>query len=67
MRVLQIVPSISLVYGGPSQMALGLSAALADEGVDVTMLTTDSNGDFGQEPLDVPLDRPVEQGCPGTR
>ena len=61
MRVLQIVPSISLVYGGPSQMALGLSAALADEGVDVTMLTTDSNGDFGQEPLDVPLDRPVEQ------
>lgn len=61
MKILQIVPSISLVYGGPSQMVLGLSAALAQEGVEVTILTTDSNGDAGQTPLDVPLDRPVEQ------
>ena len=61
MRILQIVPSISLVYGGPSQMVLGLSAALARAGVDVTVLTTDSNGDTGQAPLDVPLDRAVEQ------
>ncbi len=61
MRVLQIVPSISLIYGGPSQMALGLSEALAAQGVEVTILTTDSNGDNGQAPLDVPLDRPVEQ------
>lgn len=59
-RILQIVPSISLVYGGPSQMVLGLSAALARQGVGVTVLTTDSNGDVGQPPLDVPLDRPVE-------
>ncbi|WP_044204975.1 hormogonium polysaccharide biosynthesis glycosyltransferase HpsP [Coleofasciculus chthonoplastes] len=61
MRILQIVPSISLVYGGPSQMVLGLSKALANQGVDVTILTTDSNGDFGQPPLDVPLDKPVSQ------
>lgn len=61
MKVLQIVPSISLVYGGPSQMVLGLSAALARAGVEVTVLTTDSNGDTGQAPLDVPLDCPVEQ------
>ncbi|MEQ9552000.1 MAG: hormogonium polysaccharide biosynthesis glycosyltransferase HpsP [Coleofasciculus sp. G3-WIS-01] len=61
MRILQIVPSISLVYGGPSQMVLGLSKALANQGVDVTILTTDSNGDFGQAPLDVPLDKPVPQ------
>ena len=61
MRILQIVPSISLVYGGPSQMVLGLSGALARAGVEVTVLTTDSNGDTGQAPLDVPLDRPVEQ------
>ncbi|MBD2058701.1 glycosyltransferase [Oculatella sp. FACHB-28] len=61
MRILQIVPSISLVYGGPSQMVLGLSKALAAEGVEVTVLTTDSNGDVGQPPLDVPLDRPVAQ------
>lgn len=61
MRILQIVPSISLIYGGPSQMVLGLSAALAAAGAEVTVLTTDSNGDTGQAPLDVPLDRPVEQ------
>ncbi|MDX2099950.1 MAG: hormogonium polysaccharide biosynthesis glycosyltransferase HpsP [Leptolyngbyaceae cyanobacterium bins.59] len=61
MRVLQIVPSISLVYGGPSQMVIGLSAALAAQGVDLTVLTTDSNGDVGQPPLAVPLDRPVAQ------
>ncbi|MGJ3253262.1 MAG: hormogonium polysaccharide biosynthesis glycosyltransferase HpsP [Elainellaceae cyanobacterium] len=61
LKILQIVPSVSLVYGGPSQMVLGFSKALADEGAEVTILTTDSNGDTGQVPLDVPLDRPVEQ------
>ena len=61
LKILQIVPSISLVYGGPSQMVLGLSSALAAQGVEVTVLTTDSNGDTGQPPLDVPLDKPVEQ------
>ncbi|MGI2903785.1 hormogonium polysaccharide biosynthesis glycosyltransferase HpsP [Tolypothrix sp. VBCCA 56010] len=61
MRILQIVPSISLIYGGPSQMVLGLSSALAQENVKVTILTTDSNGDSGQKPLDVPLNCPVKQ------
>lgn len=61
MRILQIIPSISLVYGGPSQMVLGLSAALAKAGIEVTILTTNSNGDTGQPPLDVPLNCPVEQ------
>jgi glycosyltransferase involved in cell wall biosynthesis len=61
LRILQIVPSISLVYGGPSQMVLGLSSALAAEGAEVTVLTTDANGDVGQPPLDVPRDRPVIQ------
>jgi glycosyltransferase involved in cell wall biosynthesis len=61
MRILQIVPSISLIYGGPSQMVLGLSAALARSGVAVTILTTNSNGDTGQKPLDVPLNVRVEQ------
>lgn len=42
-------------------MVKGLSAALASQGVEVMVLTTDSNGDAGQPPLDVPLDRPVEQ------
>ncbi len=61
LRVLQIVPGISLVYGGPSQMVLGLSAALAQEGVEVTVLTTDSSGNFNQPLLDVPLNQPVKQ------
>ncbi|MBD2449093.1 glycosyltransferase [Nostoc sp. FACHB-152] len=61
MKILQVVPSISLIYGGPSQMVLGLAPALAKEGVEVTILTTDSNGDNGQKPLDVPLNRPIKQ------
>lgn len=61
LRILQIIPSISLIYGGPSQMVQGLSAALASQGVEVTVLTTNSNGDFGQPPLDVPLNQPVQQ------
>ncbi|MEG4030657.1 MULTISPECIES: hormogonium polysaccharide biosynthesis glycosyltransferase HpsP [unclassified Microcoleus] len=61
MRILQIIPSISLVYGGPSQMVLGLSAALAAKNIDVTIITTDSNGDIGQLPLDVPLNQPLQQ------
>ncbi|WP_427159718.1 hormogonium polysaccharide biosynthesis glycosyltransferase HpsP [Aliinostoc sp. HNIBRCY26] len=61
MKILQIVPSISLVYGGPSQMVLGLAPALAKEGAKVTVITTDSNGDTGQKPLDVPLNVPISQ------
>jgi glycosyltransferase involved in cell wall biosynthesis len=61
LKILQIVPSISLIYGGPSQMVLGLSAALAAQGMEVTVLTTDSNGDSGQAPLDVPLNISIEQ------
>jgi glycosyltransferase involved in cell wall biosynthesis len=61
MKILQIVPSISLIYGGPSQMILGLSPALAKTGAEVTILTTNTNGDSGQETLDVPLNTPVQQ------
>lgn len=61
LRLLQIVPSVSLVYGGPSQMVLGLSQALGAAGAQVTLLTTDSNGDAGQAPLDVPIAQPVSE------
>ncbi|MBW4508609.1 MAG: hormogonium polysaccharide biosynthesis glycosyltransferase HpsP [Scytonematopsis contorta HA4267-MV1] len=61
MKILQIIPSISLIYGGPSQMILGLAPALASLGVEVTVITTDSNGDTGQQPLDVPLNKPIKQ------
>lgn len=40
-------------------MVLGLSQALASQGVEVTVLTTNANGDVGQPPLDVPLNEPV--------
>jgi glycosyltransferase involved in cell wall biosynthesis len=61
MKILQIVPSISLIYGGPSQMALSLSRSLAAAGVKITLLTTNSNGDIGQAPLDVTLGVPIAQ------
>lgn len=61
LNILQIIPSISVVYGGPSQMIRGFSHALARQGAKVTILTTDSNGDSGQAPLDVPFNTPVHQ------
>ncbi|MEM1279830.1 MAG: hormogonium polysaccharide biosynthesis glycosyltransferase HpsP [Cyanobacteria bacterium P01_H01_bin.152] len=61
LKILQIVPSISLVYGGPSQMVRGFSQALSAAGAEVTILTTDSNGDVDEAPLDVPLGVPVKE------
>lgn len=42
-------------------MVLGLSRALSMAGTEVTILTTDSNGDVGQAPLAVPLEVPIQQ------
>ncbi|CEJ43201.1 hormogonium polysaccharide biosynthesis glycosyltransferase HpsP [Umezakia ovalisporum] len=61
MKILQIIPSISLIYGGPSQMVINLASTLAKEQLEITILTTDSNGDTGQQPLHVPLNHPVQQ------
>ncbi|HSM80172.1 MAG TPA: hormogonium polysaccharide biosynthesis glycosyltransferase HpsP [Nodosilinea sp.] len=61
MRILQIVPSISLAYGGPSQMVRGFAQGLAAAGAEVTILTTNANGDVGQRPLAVPLGVPVPE------
>jgi hypothetical protein len=61
LKVLQIVPSISLVYGGPSQMVRGFSQALSAAGAEVAIATTDSNGDVDEAPLDVPLGQPVKE------
>ncbi|MEO1093284.1 MAG: hormogonium polysaccharide biosynthesis glycosyltransferase HpsP [Cyanobacteria bacterium J06638_28] len=61
LKVLQIVPSISLVYGGPSQMVRGFSQALVTAGAEVTVVTTDSNGDVDEAPLAVPLAEPVAE------
>ncbi|TVQ09917.1 MAG: glycosyltransferase [Leptolyngbya sp. DLM2.Bin27] len=61
MRVLQIIPSISPVYGGPSQMVRGFAQGLAAAGAEVTILTTNANGDSGQLPLAVPLGLPLPE------
>jgi glycosyltransferase involved in cell wall biosynthesis len=61
MRLLQIIPSIALVYGGPSQMVRGFAQSLAAAGAEVTILTTNANGDAGQAPLDVPLGVPIAE------
>ena len=61
LKILQIVPSISLVYGGPSQMVRGFSQSLSAAGAEVTIITTDSNGDVDEAPLDVPLGVPVKE------
>ena len=42
-------------------MVLGLSTALAAQGIELTILTTNSNGDAGQPPLDVPLAEAIDQ------
>jgi len=42
-------------------MVLGLTKALATQGIEVTILTTAANGDRGQPALDVPLGEPVFQ------
>jgi len=65
LNILQVVPSISLVYGGPSQMVRGLAAALAQQDeqtvATVTVITTDANGDVDEASLDVPLGVPVAE------
>ncbi len=61
LKVLQIIPSIALVYGGPSQMVRGFSQGLAAAGAEVAIATTNANGDVDQPPLDVPLAQPVPE------
>ena len=57
LRVLHIVPSVSLLRGGPSVAVPALCRALADVGAHVTLLTTDDNGSGKLAgPLGTPLD-----------
>jgi glycosyltransferase involved in cell wall biosynthesis len=61
MRVLHVVPSISLKYGGPSNVP-GLVRALIRHGVQATLATTNIDPD-GR--LDVPVNEPlVRDGVP---
>lgn len=59
MKVLIVVPSIALLYGGTSKLAIELAHALGESGVAVDLITTDADG---QNSLDMPLNCWIEQG-----
>src|SRR2546430_2721704 len=59
MRVLHVIPSLSLKHGGPSFAMPLIARALARQGVQVDVATTDDDGPGGR--LKVPLEEPVHQ------
>jgi glycosyltransferase involved in cell wall biosynthesis len=44
MKILQVIPSVGPLRGGPSQALRSIVAALTDAGVSVDVVTTDDNG-----------------------
>lgn len=62
MKVLHVIPSYepAWAFGGTVTATSNLCRALAKQGVDVTVYTTDANGKGGH--LDVPLNQPVDLG-----
>ncbi|MBA4375967.1 MAG: glycosyl transferase [Anaerolinea sp.] len=56
MRILHVIANLSPERGGPPKTALELSQALARLGHEVSLYTTNADG---QDVLDVPTDRPV--------
>lgn len=63
LRLLHVTPYYepAHVYGGPTYSVPLLCKAVAQEGIDVTVITTDANGDTS---LDVPLATPLT--CDGV-
>jgi hypothetical protein len=57
MKVLQVIPSVSAVHGGPSRAILDIERALAGRGIEVTTVTT--NGDGNACTLPVPCCVPI--------
>jgi len=42
MKILQVIPSLNPVFGGPTNATIGFSRALARQGQEVTIFTTDA-------------------------
>lgn len=59
MKVLIVVPSIGVVYGGTSKLAIELAESLGKSGLEVDVVTTDANG---FENLEIPLETWIAQG-----
>ena len=59
LRVLQVIPSVSLSQGGPTRALLDIERALKARGIAVTTVTT--NDDGGKAKLPVPTGTRVEE------
>ncbi len=57
MKVLHVVPSISPLLGGPTQVVLKLVRTLREQGIDAEIVTTNDNG---PDLLEVPLGQRIE-------
>ena len=51
MKVLQVIPSVSAVHGGPSRAIVDIERALAARGIVVTTVTTNDDGDGATLPV----------------
>lgn len=58
MKILHVIPAVGSVYGGPSVAALSLCQSMAQQGIQVDIVTTDRNG---RDRLDVTLQTWIEQ------
>src|SRR6266513_4378269 len=59
-RALHVIPSLSPKHGGPSYAVRAMARALAISDVDVTIATTDDDGDNAR--LKVSIGEPVKEG-----
>ncbi|GAK41109.1 hypothetical protein TCA2_3600 [Paenibacillus sp. TCA20] len=56
MKILHLIANLATRYGGPSQAILGMTKSLVELGNEVTIFTTNQDGD---KELDVPLYEPL--------